>query len=135
MYFWKAIKLSLILGLYLLIQGCSQETSIVEPVKQEQVKGKVTIKSEVGHQDENWLRVTGSVKNTSEYSVTAIESKVVLMGEGQVFDSRILTLSQGKVLRPGETLTFDSTFDYGSREVPLIDAEAEIVNLQVIQNK
>lgn len=134
MKMYRVLVLLLLLSFVLFIQGCLPQKPVVELVKQEKVLGKVKIESQVSHQGTNWLRVTGSVINTSEYSVSSIDSKLTLVGDGGIFDTRLLTLSQAKVLKPGETLSFDSTFDYGTREVPSLVADAKIVNLQVIQN-
>jgi len=129
--FWVGIA-----GLLIFLQGCSigsmGSKPVEQPVKLDNVSSKVKIESLVCRQETNWVRVTGNVKNTSEYPVTAIEGQVTLTGDGKTFDSRLISLSLGKRLEPGETLTFDSTFDYGKKEIPQISAEAKITKLQVL---
>lgn len=126
----KTAALLIILILIITLQGCSSKT-VEEPVKLGDVIKKVKIDSEVSHQETNWVRVTGTVTNSSELPVVNIEVKLTLTAEGSVFDTRLLMLSNGKVLLPGQTMTFDSTFDYGSREIPQLVCDAKIINLDV----
>ena len=130
----------IVLWLFLLIimlclQGCNlvKKAETQQPVKLETVISKVKIDSLVSHQESSWLRVTGLVKNTSEYPVTAIEAQVILNGDTGVFDSRLLTLAQGKRLEPGQTLSFDSTFEYGETQLPQISSEAKIITLRSLE--
>jgi len=130
----KSIFWTGIVGLLIFLQGCSlwSKPPAEQPVKLDNVISKVKIESLVCRQETNWVRVTGDVKNTSEYPVTAIEGQVTLTGDGKTFDSRLISLSLGKRLEPGETLTFDSTLDYGNKEIPQVSAEAKITKLQVL---
>ncbi|MFZ5945797.1 MAG: hypothetical protein ACOYVD_17030 [Bacillota bacterium] len=130
----KSIFWTGIVGLLIFLQGCSlwSKPPAEQSVKLDNVISKVKIESLVCRQETNWVRVTGNVKNNSEYPVTAIEGQVTLTGDGKTFDSRLISLSLGKRLEPGETLTFDSTLDYGNKEIPQVLAEAKITKLQVL---
>lgn len=131
----KIILLAFLLISVLFLQGCNlfKKTETQQPAKLETVISKVKIDSLVSHQESNWLRVTGLVKNTSEYPVTAIETQVILNDATGVFDSRLLTLSQGKRLEPGQTLSFDSTFEYGKTELPEVTSETKIITLRSLE--
>ncbi|SHF34296.1 hypothetical protein [Desulforamulus putei] len=129
----KIIKLALLLLSVFLLQGCLLKKSDKQPVKLDAVVSKVKIESVVSHQEAGWLRVSGNIKNTSEYPVTSVEVKLILTGDAEVFDARHLILSQGKRLEPGQTVTFDSTFDYGTKEIPKVTVDAAVVTLQVLE--
>lgn len=123
-----------IILLMLLVQGCMSKKALEQqPVKVDSVIGKVKLESLVCRQETSWVRVTGVVKNTSEYPVTSIESRITLTGEGRTFDSRLITMALGKRLEPGEAITFDSSFDYGKKEIPELTAEGKIIKLMVLE--
>ncbi|AQS59868.1 hypothetical protein [Desulforamulus ferrireducens] len=131
----KLILLALLLITATLLQGCNlfKKTTTEQPVTLDKVISKVKIDAAVGHQESSWLRVNGTVKNTSDYPVTAIEAQIILNGDNGVFDTRNLLLAQGKRLEPGQVLSFDSTFEYGKTEIPVITSEAKIITLRFLE--
>lgn len=131
----KIVLLAFLLITAIFLQGCNllKKTAPQQPIKLDNVISKVKIDTAVSHQETSWLRVNGLIKNTSEYPVTAIEAQVILNGDAGVFDTRNLTLSQGKRLEPGQSLNFDSTFEYGKSEIPLITCEAKIITLRFLE--
>lgn len=129
----RYMSLVLLLGAVLLLQGCTNKMVEQQPVKIETIISKVKIESIVSHKEANWIRVSGHVKNSSEYPVTAIEGKVTLTGDGEIFDTRLIFLLQGNRLEPEQAITFDRTFDYGTREIPQLSAEAEVLKLRVLE--
>ncbi|AEG59465.1 hypothetical protein [Desulforamulus ruminis] len=131
----KGLALIIMVLLLLLSQGCMTKKAVEqkEPVKMDSIIGKIRLESLVCRKETNWVRVTGAVKNNSEYPVTSVESRITLTGEGEIFDSRLITLALGKRLEPGEVITFDSSFDYGEKEIPELLAEGEIIKLRVLE--
>lgn len=99
-------------------------------VKQDTVAKKLKVESVICTQDDKWFRVASTIKNTSDTPVSSINMRLFINSAGDIFDSRIVNISQ--VIGPGKSITIDNTFDYVVREIPQgIEAEAEIINLKV----
>ncbi|ABO49961.1 hypothetical protein Dred_1431 [Desulforamulus reducens MI-1] len=104
----------------------------LEPVvKQESMVSNLRVDSGVASQDQNWFRVSSTIKNTSKTPVSVIDVQLSINGGGNIFDQRYVTLSQ--VIEPGKSITFDNTFDYPyEKEIPQdLEVSANIVNVKV----
>ncbi|AEF94691.1 hypothetical protein Desca_1847 [Desulfotomaculum nigrificans CO-1-SRB] len=132
MKYGKLVALAAVIAMLVFLQGCAAK-QVEKPVKVDTIVNKISIESLVCRQEANWLRVTGNIKNNSEYPVTSVEGQLTLNGGGGTpFDSRLIDLTQGKRLEPGEVLTFDSTFDYGKKTIPQLTVDAKITRLKVL---
>ena len=117
----------------ILIVGFTVEEGTLQliPVaKQESVVQKLRIESAISSIDDTWFRVASTIKNESSVPISTIDLRIAINQAGQNFDNRYVSLPD--ILAPGESVSFDNTFDYPGRQIPPdLQAEAKILNVKI----
>lgn len=112
---------------FVLKEGSVQLKSVA---KQDTVVQKLRINSVISAVDETWFRVVSTIKNESNIPISTIDLRIAINQAGESFDNRYVSLPD--MLDPGETISFDNTFDYPGQKLPEdLQAEAEILNVKI----
>lgn len=112
---------------FMVKEGSVQYKSVA---KQDTIVQKLRVNSAISAVDDTWFRVVSTIKNESNIPISTIDLRIAINQAGVSFDNRYVSLPN--ILAPGETISFDNTFDYPGRKLPQdLQAEAEILNVKV----